>query len=151
MIAEDVILYAWKAIRGHPMRSMLTTLGILIGISSVILLTSIGEGTRRYVVSEFTQFGTNLLTVAPGRTTTTGLPGGIAGTIRKLTIEDTEALARAPGVEKLVPLAFGTARVEAGERGRSVFVYGVTADVPEVWKFRVRQGRFLPPGDPRRT
>jgi putative ABC transport system permease protein len=46
-------------------------------------------------------------------------------------------------------VAFGQARVEAGERGRSVFVYGVTSDVPDVWKFQVGQGRFLPAGDPR--
>jgi putative ABC transport system permease protein len=44
----------------------------------------------------------------------------------------------------------GTARVQAGERGRSVFVYGVNSEIPDVWKFEVRQGRFLPQGDPRR-
>jgi putative ABC transport system permease protein len=68
-----------------------------------------------------------------------------------LTIEDAEALRRVPGVEQVVPVAFGSARVEAGERGRSVVVYGVTADVPAVWRFDVLQGRFLPGGDPRRA
>jgi putative ABC transport system permease protein len=47
-----------------------------------------------------------------------------------------------------MPVAFGNARVEHGERGRSVLVYGVTSDMPELWKFKVRQGQFLPPGDP---
>ena len=125
-------------------------LGILIGIASVILLTSIGEGTRQYILGEFTQFGTNLLQIAPGKTTTTGQPGALGGTIRDLTLEDAEAIARLPGVERVVPLAMGAARVESRGRGRSVFVYGVTSEVPEVWKFRVRQGRFLPGGDPRR-
>jgi putative ABC transport system permease protein len=78
------------------------------------------------------------------------MPGGIGATVRKLTIEDGEALRRVAGIEQLVPMCAGTARVEAGERGRGVIVYGVTADVPRVWKFGVRQGRFLPPGDPRR-
>jgi putative ABC transport system permease protein len=125
-------------------------LGIVIGVASVILLTSIGEGTRRFILAEFTQFGTNLLAVSPGRVETTGVPGSILSTVRKLTVEDAEAVARVPGVEKVVPLALGMARVEKGERGRSVFVYGVNENVPEVWKFRVRQGRFLPSSDPRR-
>lgn len=125
-------------------------LGIVIGIASVILLTSIGEGTRRFILAEFTQFGTNLLAVTPGKIKTTGMPGSVFSTVRKLTVEDAEALLRVPGVERTVPLAVGMARVESGERGRSVFVYGVTSDVPAVWKFGVRQGRFLPPSDPRR-
>lgn len=126
-------------------------LGILIGIASVILLTSIGEGTRSYIMAEFSQFGTNVLSVEPGKVKTTGVSGSVISTIRKLTVDDAQSLLRVPGVEKVVPLAMGMARVEAAERGRSVFVYGVSSDVPQVWKFGIRQGRFLPPGDPRRT
>jgi putative ABC transport system permease protein len=54
------------------------------------------------------------------------------------------------GVEKVVPISFGSGRVEYSNRARSVFVLGVTSDAPEVWKVGVRQGAFLPPGDPRR-
>lgn len=147
---RELARFAWGAVVAHRLRSGLTVLGIVIGIASVILLTSLGEGTRRYILAEFSQFGTNLIAVHKGRTTTSGMPGSIAGTIRKLTVEDAEALRRVQGVERLVPVTFGSARVEAGERGRNVIVYGVTAEVPEVWRFRVRQGRFLPPGDPRR-
>jgi len=151
MIGRDVLRLTGSAVAAHRLRSALTALGVLIGIAAVILLTSIGEGTRQYILSEFTQFGTNLLQVAPGKTTTTGQPGALGGTIRKLTVDDAEALARLPGVERVVPVAMGAARVEHEGRGRSVFVYGVTSDVPEVWKFGVRQGRFLPAGDPRRS
>src|SRR5207247_1110419 len=49
----------------------------------------------------------------------------------------------------MLGIAFGNARVEHGERGRSVLIYGVTSEVPRVWKFAVRHGRFLPEGDPR--
>jgi putative ABC transport system permease protein len=125
-------------------------LGIVIGTTSVILLTSLGEGTRSFILSEFTQFGTNLLKVAPGHLSTSGGPGALGGTIRKLSIDDAEAIRRVPGVEKVVPVAFGSARVTARERGRSVFVYGVTADVPEVWKFEILAGSFLPDRDPLR-
>ena len=147
---RDLLRLAWGSIAVHRMRSALTMLGIVIGIASVILLTSLGEGTRLAILSEFTQFGTNLMKVSRGKVSTTGVPGSIGATVRKLTIEDAEALRRVAGIEQLVPMCAGTARVEAGERGRGVVVYGVTADVPRVWKFEVRQGRFLPPGDPRR-
>ncbi len=151
MELRDLLRLAWGAVAARRLRSALTMLGILIGIASVILLTSIGEGTRSYVLNEFTQFGTNVLGIQPGKSRTTGMAGSILGTIRKLTVDDGEALLRVPGVEKYVPLALGMARVEAGDRGRSVFVYGVTSDVPDVWKFRIRQGRFLPKGDPGRA
>jgi putative ABC transport system permease protein len=146
----DLVRLAWGSVVGHRLRSALTMLGIAIGIAAVILLTSIGEGLRVFVLKQFTQFGTNLIGINPGKSSTTGAsPTAMAGTIRKLTIEDAEALRRLPQAEVVMPVAFGNARVERGERGRSVFVYGVTHDVPRVWKFNVRQGRFLPPGDPR--
>ena len=89
---------AWGSVVAHRLRSALTMLGILIGIAAVILLTSIGEGTRRYVLNEFTQFGTNIMAINPGNTKTSGAPGALAGTVRKLTLEDAEALRRVPGV-----------------------------------------------------
>jgi putative ABC transport system permease protein len=150
METRDLIRLAGGAVLAHRLRSLLTVLGILIGIASVILLTSIGEGTRSYILSQFTQFGTNIMAINPGRIETTGLPGALGGTLHKLTLEDAEAVARLPSVEQVVPVNFGMARVEARGRGRSIFIYGVTAQVPRVWKFRVRQGRFLPEGDPRR-
>ena len=146
---RDFLRLAWGSIAAHRLRSALTMLGIAIGIASVILLTSLGEGTRLAILSEFTQFGTNVMAVRRGRTQTTGM-AGIVATVRKLTIEDAEALRRVEGIEHLVPIFTGTARVESGERGRGVIVYGVTSEVPRIWKFEVRQGRFLPAGDPRR-
>ena len=151
MRLRELLRLAWGAVSAHRLRSVLTMLGILIGIASVILLTSIGEGTRQYILSEFTQFGTNLLAINPGKTMTTGQPGALSGTYRKLTLDDVEALLRLPGVEKIVPVNMGTARVEYEGRGRSIFIYGVNSQVPDVWTFRVRQGRFLPDADPRRA
>jgi putative ABC transport system permease protein len=101
------------------------------------------------MVSQFTQFGTNLLGINPGKAKTLGIPGALGGTTHKLTIDDSEAIARLPGVVEVVPLAIGMARVERGNRGRSVYIYGVTPEVPEVWKFRVRQGSFWERDDPR--
>jgi putative ABC transport system permease protein len=138
------------SVRSHRLRSALSMLGIAIGIAAVILLTSIGEGTRRYLLAEFTQFGTNILAINPGKVETSGMPGIFGGTTHKLTLDDAEALRRLPDVQGVVPVAMGQARVEGAGRGRSVFIYGATADLPEVWNFQLGQGSFLPAGDPRR-
>jgi putative ABC transport system permease protein len=148
---REFFTLAWNAVAAHRLRSALTMLGILIGIASVILLTSIGEGTRQYILSEFTQFGTNIIAVNPGKTMTTGQPGALGGTIRRLTIEDAEALRRVPGVESVVPISFGMARVEGAGRGRSVMIYGVNSELLQVLKLHIGAGRFLPEGDPRRS
>jgi putative ABC transport system permease protein len=146
----DLVRLAFGALRAHRLRSFLSMLGIAIGVAAVILLTSIGEGTRVYVLSQFTQFGTNIIAVNPGKSKTLGIPGVLGGTTHKLTIDDAEALTRIPGVETVVPFAMGQARVEAGERGRSVPVFGATPDIPILYRFGARQGGFWPRGDPRR-
>jgi putative ABC transport system permease protein len=145
----ELIRLAAKAIVSHRLRSVLSMIGIAIGVTSVILLTSLGEGTRRYMVEQFSQFGTNIIAINPGKIETGGLPGVFGGTTQKLTLDDSEALRRIPGVEDVVPFSFGMARVETGGRGRSVFVYGITPDMDEVWRWTVRIGDFWPGGDPR--
>jgi putative ABC transport system permease protein len=146
----DILHLAAGALRAHRLRSFLSMLGIAMGVAAVILLTSIGEGTRVYMVSQFTQFGTNILAINPGKSKTFGIPGVLGGTTRKLTIDDAEALFRVSGVETVVPVVMGNARVEAGERGRSVTVLGATPDIPTLYRFGARQGSFWPKGDPRR-
>jgi putative ABC transport system permease protein len=146
---RDLFRLAWGSVVAHRLRSGLTMLGIVIGVASVILLTSLGEGTRRAILADFTQFGTNIMAINKGKRRTSGMPG-IGATTRKLTIEDAEALRRVRGVEKVLLGVYGSARAEFGERGRDVLVAGVTSEMPEMFRFPVRQGRFLPPGDPRR-
>jgi len=146
----DLVRLAAGAIASHRLRSVLSMLGIAIGIAAVIVLTSIGEGTRRYILGQFSQFGTNIIAIHPGKAKTSGMPGVFGGTTRHLTIDDAEALSRIPGVERVVPVAFGTARVEAGERGRHVAINGVTPDIEQAWRFRTRLGSMWPGGDPRR-
>lgn len=150
MAPSDLLILAGGALRGHRLRTFLSMLGIAIGVCAVILLTSIGEGTRRYVLDQFTQFGTNVIAVNPGKQETIGIPGVLGGTTKKLTIDDAEALARLPGVERVAMFSLGSGRVEAEGRGRSVFIYGATDALTDVLKFSVRQGSFLPAGDPRR-
>jgi putative ABC transport system permease protein len=148
MLTPDLLRLAGGAVTAQPLRSFLTSLGIAVGIAAVVLLTSIGEGIHRFVLAEFTQFGTNLIGINPGKTTTHGLPGGVIGNIRPLSIEDGEALARIPCVQAMVPVVQGNARAELGKRGRRTTVLGVGPDAPTAWGFEVESGRFLPPDDP---
>lgn len=141
---------ALQAVLAHRLRTFLSMVGIAIGVTSVVLLTSIGEGTRLYIVKQFAQFGTNILAITPGKAETLGIPGALGGTTQKLTIDDSEAIARLPRVEAVMPISFGTARVEGGNRGRSVFVYGVTPKAPIIWQWGVRVGSYWPSSDPRR-
>jgi putative ABC transport system permease protein len=146
----ELLRFVGGAVRGHRLRSFLSALGVGIGVAAVILLTSLGEGTRHYIVSQFTQFGTSLIGINPGKVKTFGMPGVLGGTTHKLTIEDAEALRKIPGTEEVVPLAFGQAKVEGRDRGRSVFIYGVNWEASSAWRFEVAQGTFLPRMDPRR-
>ena len=146
----EILRFALGAIAGHRLRSVLSALGVAIGVAAVMLLTALGEGTRRYIVGQFSQFGTNLMEINPGKVKTFGFPGAFGGTTNQLTIDDAQALRRVAGVERVVPVAFGQARVEAGGRGRNVYVYGVNHELPAAWGTGVAQGSFLPEMDPHR-
>jgi putative ABC transport system permease protein len=150
MGALELVRFALGAVQGQRLRSALSSLGVAIGVAAVVLLTSLGEGTRQYVVGQFTQFGTNLLEINPGRIKTMGMPGVLGGTTHKLTLDDAEAVRRVPGVAAMVPVVMGQARVEAGNRGRSVYVYGVGHELQQVWQVTVAQGSFLPAMDSHR-
>lgn len=144
MPAVEELRFALAALQGHRLRSALSALGVAIGVAAVVLLTSLGEGVRTHIVAQFAQFGTSLVAVTPGRVKTFGLPGVLGGTTHRLTIDDAEALRRIGGVEHVVPVAFGQALVEAGQRGRNVYVYGVNHEAAAAWRFAVAQGSFLP-------
>jgi len=149
MLTRDFIKLAIGSVWAHRMRSFLTALGIAVGIASVILLTSIGEGIHRFVLAEFTQFGTNLIAVTPGKASTLGISGAVVSNVRPLSMDDAEALKRLPRVLDVVPVVQGNAAIEAGHRSRRTMVLGVGPAVPRVWQMKPSVGRFLPDDDPR--
>lgn len=145
MLIADSTRFALQAITSHRMRSFLTLLGIAVGIAAVILLTSIGEGVHRFVLSEFTQFGTNVIGIVPGKVKTGGQPpSGIPTTARLLTIEDANSFKQLPHVTGSTPLVWGNSEVESNGRLRRTTVYGVDADFPLVFSAKMRIGSFLP-------
>lgn len=143
----DLVRFALASVLAARLRSALTVLGILVGIAAVVLLTAIGEGVRVFVLGEFTQFGTNLLAVVPGKTNTFGTSGATISTVRPLRLDDAEALAHIDAVVGVVPVVQGNASVEFEGSARRTIVLGVGAAVPQVWNMRVGVGRFLPADD----
>ena len=142
----DAIQLALRAITAHRLRSFLTLLGIAVGIAAVILLTSIGEGIHRFVLTEFTQFGTNLVSVAPGKVKTSGpAPTGIPTSVRPLTLDDARALARLPHITGMSAIVWGNTEVKGNGRLRRTTVNGVSADMLRVYSMKMGSGQFLPP------
>jgi len=149
MFIKDLFNLSFSAVRTRRLRSTLTALGIAVGIAAVVLLTSVGEGLHRFVLAEFSQFGTNLIGITPGKATTHGMSGAIMSNVRPLSLEDVTALRRLPQIIAAVPLIQGNAEVEGGGLQRRTTIFGVGAEVPAVWQFKVSAGQFLPEDDPR--
>lgn len=143
----DLISLSYRTVISHKLRSSLTALGLIIGIAAVVILTSIGRGIHTFVLAEFTQFGTNLIGVHPGKTTTFGVSGASISTVRPLVIADAVSLSKLENIIAVSPLVQGNARVEAGEKQRRTNVLGVGSSVPVLWRIKVINGRFLPEGE----
>jgi putative ABC transport system permease protein len=139
----DSLRWIWRALLAQRLRSLLTLLGMAVGISAVSLMSALGEGMRHYVLNEFTQFGSHLLAIAPGKTETFGV-GGMLNTVRPLSLADARALSRLTGVEQVIPVVFGTAAVKHRELSRHSNVAGVGPAADRVWQLSLAQGRFLP-------
>lgn len=145
MLYIDALRLALRAVTAQRLRSFLTLLGIAVGIASVILLTSIGEGIHRFVLAEFTQFGTNIVKVSPGKVKTSGpAPSGIPSSVRPLTLEDAEAIRRLPYVKGVTPNVWGNTEVGAQGRLRRSMILGVGPDMLDVYRMRMLSGQFLP-------
>jgi putative ABC transport system permease protein len=143
----DLLRLTTSSFLSYRMRSFLTGLGIAVGVAAVILLTSIGEGLQRFVMAEFSQFGTHLISIQPGKTQTQGGSVGIFGSVRQLSLDDAAALARLPQIESIDPSVTGNAEVRANARSRRTMVIGVGSEMLRVWKMKVDSGQFLPADD----
>ncbi|MDI1230051.1 MAG: ABC transporter permease [Methylobacter sp.] len=140
----DLILLSYRTVISHKLRSALTALGLIIGIAAVVVLTSIGRGIHTFVLAEFTQFGTNLISIHPGKTTTFGVSGATISTVRPLVIADAVSLRNRRNIISVSPMVQGNAQIKAGKMQRRTNVLGVGSAVPEIWKIKVVSGRFLP-------
>ncbi|MEN8170768.1 MAG: ABC transporter permease [Pseudomonadota bacterium] len=152
MSIEDRLRFAFTALHGARMRTVLMLLAMAIGVAAVVLLTSLGEGARRYVVGQFSSLGTHMVIVFPGRNETTGnAPPMLNETPRDLTLDDALSLQRIHTIRHLAPVNIGSADIAYRNRDREAVIMGTTAAMQTIRELELTQGKFLPPMDAQRA
>jgi len=143
MRIQDGFFWVARSVLSQRQRSFLTALGIAIGIAAVAMLTSVGEGLRVYLLDVFSTFGTRIVSVTAGKTTTQGM-AGMLKTVRPLALRDADELRRLPYVDAVTPIVQGTVKVDNVVHQRHTEVFGVGPEMPQAWGMHVTLGRFLP-------
>ena len=143
MSSSESLSIALGALRAHPMRSLLTMLGIVIGVSAVIAMVAVGAGAQLRVEEQIRTFGANLLMVLPGAAQEGGarLAGGTRHT---LTEDDAAAIgAQVPGVISVAPSVRGTQQVVHGNRNWNTVVIGTRPDYLTAREWPAEKGRIF--------
>jgi putative ABC transport system permease protein len=146
---DDLARLARESLERHRVRTVLTLVAVAIGVLAVLALAGVGTAAKRYVLDQFSDIGTCLITVSPGRTESSGLGSsmGLAGA-RPLTLDDAEAVRRrVPQAVRVAPLSLGTAAVEYGSLRRNVYLIGSTSVFGGMRDLRTSSGSFLPSAD----
>lgn len=142
------ILSAWQSLRSNKMRSALTILGIVIGVSAVVFLVSFGKGHQANITAIFESMGANAIYI-----TSTNVRQGITGGTESLTVEDAEALSdpyRAPSVEAVAPMIEKMVKVTYGNENTTTDVIGITPDILKMTSYPLAKGDFISEADVRR-
>ncbi len=147
MLFIDLIRLTSSSFLTYRMRSFLTGLGIAIGIAAVILLTSIGEGLHQFVLSEFSQFGSNIISVQPGKTQTQGGNIGVLGSVRPLSLDDADLLRHLPYIENVNPSVMGNAELRVNGKTRRTTIFGEGRNFAAAFTMKVQSGSFWPDED----
>lgn len=152
MSYADRLQFALGALNGSRLRTALMLLAMAIGVAAVVILTSLGEGARRYVVGQFSSLGTHLVIIFPGRNETTGnAPPMLNETPRDLTLEDALALQRIHAIRHLAPVNIGSADITYRNREREAVIMGTTRTMQTIRGLKLTQGSFLPEMDAERA
>ncbi|MEX0426388.1 ABC transporter permease [Nocardioides sp. DS6] len=142
----ETLRTAWDAVRSHRLRSILTMLGIVIGIASVILTVGLGQGAQDKVKDQISALGSNLLIVSPGSSTSSsGVRGGF-GSASTLTLQDADAIGDAtavPDVAAVAPVTSSNTEVDTTSTNWTTSLVGATTAWPDVRKRTVSSGRFF--------
>jgi putative ABC transport system permease protein len=149
MMVFEPMQDAFSALRVNFLRSVLTTLGIIIGVAAVIVMVSVGAGAEAKVAELISSLGSNLLYVLPGTTTSGGVRLG-SGTLPSTTEDDAEAIEREiPEVQVVAPAVRGAAQIVFGNQNWSTVVYGVTPGYFEAREWALESGRMFTAEDVR--
>ena len=144
----DALRIALRAIVANRLRSALTSLGLIIGVSSVIVLIAVGQGTQKGVTDRIRGLGTDLLFVESSAQATTSQTGGLAGSVAStLSLSDAEAMTSAaiPGVVAVAPRVTVDAQAVAGAHNVGSEIVGTSSTYAEVRDLATRSGSFITP------
>jgi putative ABC transport system permease protein len=146
-----IIRVAFRALVRNKMRAILTMLGIIIGVSAVIAMVSIGQGAQASVQAQIESIGTNLLFVSAGAQNVGGVRSGTGDTgTNTLTVEDLDAIKReVPSVSMVTPAVNARSQLVAGNLNWNTSLQGVSEQYPEVRKWTVQSGSFFTDADVR--
>jgi len=142
---SETVQVALQAIKANKLRSVLTMLGIIIGVGAVITMVALGTGAQQSVEARIQAMGPTLLSIYPGQS----FRGGVANVERvSLTVDDATALARdARFVTDVVPELTRSLQVKRGNQNANVSVVGTTSDYPAVRSYTMTAGRMFTPGE----
>ncbi len=136
-----------RALWRNKLRSFLTALGIIIGVSAVIAMVSIGEGAKAQVEASFASMGSNMLIVLPGSTTAGGVQGGF-GSAPTLTWDDVRAIqTQLSSVRAAAPALRANAQVQSEDQNWTTQVTGTTPDYFDIRSWPIAQGTLLTQSD----
>jgi len=137
-----LFLEALESLNANKMRSMLTVLGIVIGVAAVIAMISIGRGAQSSISSQIESMGTNLVYVSPGSTSESGVQSA-AGSAGTLTLDDAEALASLPNIVAVSSQTSNFAQVVYKSQNTRTRLMGVTPDYETVGSLILEDGVFI--------
>ena len=143
-------LMAFEGIKAHKLRSLLTMLGIIIGVGAVIAMTSIGLGVQQKVQNSIAGLGSNLLIIMPGANSPSGGVRLAAGSNITLTNQDAQAIAReVAGINYVAPSVSQSCRIIFGNQNWKTNVQGTTPEFLDIRDFKVAAGTFFSNSDDR--
>ena len=138
---SSTIKIAYRALKVNKMRSILTSLGIIIGVGAVIIMLAIGSGASKRISDQISSMGSNLLMVASGSTTSGGIRGGM-GTQPTLTSKDAEAIKdECPSVSDVAPIVMGTGQIIFSNQNWSTQIIGTTPNILEIRDWALSAGK----------
>ncbi|MEK7823233.1 MAG: ABC transporter permease, partial [Nitrospirota bacterium] len=144
MDVTEILRISRDSILSNKVRAFLTLLGVVIGVTAVILLVSIGEGARLYIKNEFTGLGSNILVVVPGKTSKEGGTHMGTSAVRKLVYDDATLIKkRSRYIQYAIPVIAGTSLIKYGSRNRHTYIIGITEDYFAARNFSIDIGRFI--------
>jgi putative ABC transport system permease protein len=142
MLIGETVNVALGALRANKLRSLLTMLGIVIGVAAVIAVVALGRGAQKAVSDRIAALGTTLLTVNPGQARQGGVQQG--GASARLTMDDADALRdRAELITAVQPEMSGNLQVQYLNKNTNTSITGVTSNYPDVRKYEMQYGRFF--------